>query len=108
MAPARRAARRAVQAFPRGSLTHRRFNIGDMMEFISNGRLKATRHQVVTPRERAGSERLSIVYFGNPNDDAVFETFPSCLSTGAEPRKLNYKVFLEELLGKMTVSTPSA
>lgn len=83
-------------------------NIGDMMEFISNGRLKATRHQVVTPRERAGSERLSVVYFGNPNYDTEFETFPSCLPTGAAPRKLSYTGFLEELLGRMTVSTPSA
>ncbi|WP_437804377.1 hypothetical protein [Sorangium sp. So ce693] len=32
--------------------------MGDMMEFISNGRLKATRHQVVTPRERAAEHRV--------------------------------------------------
>ncbi|WP_437861021.1 isopenicillin N synthase family dioxygenase [Sorangium sp. So ce363] len=83
-------------------------NIGDMMEFISNGRLKATRHQVVTPRERAGSERLSVVYFGNPNYDAVFETLPSCLPKGAAPRRQSYEAFLKEQLGKMTISTPSA
>ncbi len=46
-------------------------NLGEMMQTATNGYLRATRHQVVSPP--AGKQRLSIAYFMNPRLDARFE-----------------------------------
>jgi isopenicillin N synthase-like dioxygenase len=49
-------------------------NLGEMFQIATNGFLKATRHQVVSPAE--GSERISVAYFMNPRLDAVFAPIP--------------------------------
>jgi isopenicillin N synthase-like dioxygenase len=46
-------------------------NLGEMMQSATNGYLRATKHQVVSPP--AGKQRLSIAYFMNPRLDARFE-----------------------------------
>ena len=46
-------------------------NLGEMMQSATNGYLKATKHQVVSPP--AGKQRISIAYFVNPRLDARFE-----------------------------------
>lgn len=46
-------------------------NIGELMEFATDGYLKATMHRVVSPP--AGSERLSVPFFFNP---ALASTMP--------------------------------
>ncbi len=46
-------------------------NLGEMMQSATNGYLRATKHQVVSPP--AGKQRISIAYFMNPRLDARFE-----------------------------------
>ena len=45
-------------------------NLGEMMQSATNGYLRATKHQVVSPPP--GTQRLSIAYFMNPRLDARF------------------------------------
>ena len=49
-------------------------NIGEMLEFATDGYLKATRHHVLAPP--AGTDRISVPYFHNPALDAVFPRIP--------------------------------
>ena len=49
-------------------------NLGEMMQSATNGYLRATKHQVVSPP--AGKQRISIAYFMNPRLDARFEPVP--------------------------------
>jgi isopenicillin N synthase-like dioxygenase len=60
-------------------------NIGDLMAQWTNDQWVSTMHRVVNPpRDKAtGTERLSIVFFHQPNYDAVVECLPSCLTGGA-------------------------
>lgn len=46
-------------------------NLGEMMQTATDGYLRATEHQVVSPP--AGLQRISIAYFMNPRLDACFE-----------------------------------
>ena len=46
-------------------------NLGEMMQTATNGYLRATPHQVVSPP--SGRQRISIAYFMNPRLDAKFE-----------------------------------
>jgi isopenicillin N synthase-like dioxygenase len=55
--------------FVPGSLV---LNVGDVLERWTNGRLPATPHRVVTPSPQAARNgRRSVVYFQQPNPDAV-------------------------------------
>ncbi len=47
-------------------------NIGEMLEWATNGYLRATRHRVLAPE--AGTDRISVPYFHNPALEAVFPT----------------------------------
>ena len=49
-------------------------NLGEMFQIATNGYLKATKHQVVSPA--VGLERISVAYFMNPRLDAVFAPIP--------------------------------
>ena len=54
-------------------------NLGDLMAQWTNDRWVSTMHRVVNPpREAAESDRMSLVFFHQPNDDAVIECLPSC------------------------------
>jgi isopenicillin N synthase-like dioxygenase len=46
-------------------------NLGEMMQTATNGYLRATKHQVVSPPP--GKQRISIAFFLNPRLDARFE-----------------------------------
>ena len=63
-------------------------NIGDMLARWTNDRWVSTLHRVVNPpRDRvAESRRQSLVFFQNPNYDAVVACLPSC-TDGAHPPK---------------------
>ena len=52
-------------------------NIGDLMAQWTNDRWVSTMHRVVTPPVGPGTSRLSIVYFHQPNYDALIETLPT-------------------------------
>lgn len=78
-------------------------NIGELLEYATDGYLKATVHRVVTPK--AGDERLSIPFFFNPALDAAFPkiTLPEKIANDApgvteDPHNVIYGTFGENLL----------
>jgi len=75
-------------------------NIGQLLEIVTNGRLKATRHRVVMPEKPEGSYRISLVFYCNPNHDSVFEVLPSCLREGQKPRRFDYQEYVSEYIAK--------
>lgn len=67
-----------------GSLT---INTGDLLRRWTNDRWCSNVHRVLPPPAEAPSEELiSLVYFGEPNHDAVVETFESCVSVDEPAR----------------------
>jgi isopenicillin N synthase-like dioxygenase len=63
-------------------------NIGDLMARWTNDRWVSTLHRVVNPPTDAysRSRRQSIVYFHNPNYDAVISAIETCVAPGEEPK----------------------
>ncbi len=63
-------------------------NIGDLMMQWTNDRWRSTMHRVVNPpREKAlGSRRISLVFFHQPNYDALVSCLPSCQGPGNPAR----------------------
>ena len=63
-------------------------NIGDLMMRWTNDRWISTLHRVVNPPRDAalGSRRQSIVFFYQPNYDAVIECLPGCSGPGMPPK----------------------
>ncbi len=62
---------------PEGALV---VNIGDMLERLTNGKLRSTTHRVVNPRgEAAYRARYSMPFFLHFRPDYVIETLPSCI-----------------------------
>ncbi len=63
-------------------------NIGDLMSEWTNDRWVSTVHRVVNPpREIAGdSRRISLVFFHQPNYDAIVECLPTVLEPGEAAR----------------------
>jgi isopenicillin N synthase-like dioxygenase len=61
-------------------------NIGDLMRHWTNGRWRSSVHRVVNPpTENAGySRRLSLVFFHEPNPDALIRRLPSCIGEHGE------------------------
>jgi len=55
-------------------------NVGDLMSRWTNGRWRSTLHRVVNPpRDLTGStQRLSLVLFTSPDDEAEIACLPSC------------------------------
>lgn len=62
-------------------------NIGDLMQYWTNDRWVSTLHRVTNPpRAHAQGDRLSLVFFQQPNYDAVVECLPGCSGPGNPPR----------------------
>jgi isopenicillin N synthase-like dioxygenase len=63
-------------------------NIGELMARWTNERWKATLHRVVNPplEQAAVSRRLSLVFFHNPNYDALVEALPGTVAAGEPPK----------------------
>lgn len=59
-------------------------NIGDLMMRWTNDRWISTVHRVINPpRDHAvGSRRQSMVFFHNPNNDALIAPLPGCVDAG--------------------------
>lgn len=59
-------------------------NIGDLMQQWTNDTWTSTVHRVVNPMlaSEENVDRLSIVFFHQPNYDAVIECLPSCIQPG--------------------------
>ncbi|MCP4439734.1 MAG: isopenicillin N synthase family oxygenase [Aureispira sp.] len=64
-------------------------NVGDMLQRLTNNRLKSTTHRVVNPpREKWGTPRYSIPFFLHPRADMDLTCLDSCVT---EERPLNYE-----------------
>lgn len=62
-------------------------NVGDMMDRLTNHKLKSTIHRVVNPpRERMGTSRYSIPFFMHPRSEMDLSCLDSCID--AENPKL--------------------
>jgi len=62
-------------------------NLGDLMAEWTNDRWRSTLHRVVNPpRTEADSTRLSLLFFHQPNYDAVIECLPTCSDAAHPPR----------------------
>ena len=60
-------------------------NIGDTMMRWSNDHWVSNLHRVaVPPPDAAPSDRISLVFFHNPNPDTVVRCFDSCIGSGAK------------------------
>lgn len=56
-------------------------NVGDMLDRLTNHRLKSTIHQVVNPpREKMGTSRYSIPFFMHPRADMNLASLPACVN----------------------------
>jgi isopenicillin N synthase-like dioxygenase len=56
-------------------------NVGDMLDRLTNHKLKSTIHRVVNPpREKMGTSRYSIPFFMHPRADMDLTTLESCIS----------------------------
>lgn len=57
-------------------------NVGDMLQRLTNNRLKSTTHRVVNPpREQWGSSRYSIPFFLHPRSAMRLDCLPQCVTT---------------------------
>jgi len=67
----------AVTALP----DHLVVNVGDMLQRLTNNRLKSTTHRVVNPpRELWGTPRYSIPFFLHPRSEMRLDCLQSCIS----------------------------
>lgn len=58
-------------------------NVGDMLDRLTNGRLRSTTHRVVNPPGEAGQRsRYSMPFFLHFRPDYVIETLPQCIGEG--------------------------
>jgi isopenicillin N synthase-like dioxygenase len=77
-------------------------NLGDLMAEWTNDRWVSTMHRVVTPPLDAGERgrRLSLVFFHQPNYDAVIECLPTCRDAN-RPARYGRITSGEHLYGKV-------
>ncbi len=56
-------------------------NVGDMLQRLTNNKLKSTTHRVVNPpREKWGTSRFSIPFFLHPKSNMKLDCLPECIS----------------------------
>ncbi len=86
---------------PEGALV---VNIGDMLERLTNGRLKSTTHRVVNPTgEAAYRARYSMPFFLHFRPDYVIDTLPSCADENA-PEPISSHDFLMQRLREINLA----
>ena len=62
-------------------------NIGDMLQRLTNGRLRSTPHRVVNPPpERRGHSRYSMPFFLHFRSDYLIEALPGTVPPGEQPK----------------------
>ena len=62
-------------------------NIGDMLQRLTNGRLRSTSHRVVNPApDRASKARYSMPFFLHFRPDFVIEALPGTVADGEAPK----------------------
>jgi len=56
-------------------------NVGDMLQRLTNNKLKSTTHRVVNPpREEMKNSRFSVPFFLHPKSDMDLTSLPSCIN----------------------------
>jgi isopenicillin N synthase-like dioxygenase len=76
-------------------------NIGDLMMRWSNDRWVSTLHRVaVPPSGTTPSDRISLVFFTNPNPDAEIRCLDNCVQAGEAPKYPTVRAS-EHYLGKL-------
>lgn len=56
-------------------------NVGDMLQRLTNNRLKSTTHRVTNPpKELMGTSRYSVPFFLHPRSDMKLNCLPSCIA----------------------------
>ena len=84
---------------PEGALV---VNVGDMLDRLTNGKLRSTTHRVVNPRgDAAHRARYSMPFFLHFRPDYVIETLPSCIdadSGTAPPEPISSHDYLMQRL----------
>lgn len=90
---------------PEGALV---VNIGDMLDRLTNGKLRSTTHRVVNPMgEAARRARYSMPFFLHFRPDYVIETLPSCIdseSAGEVPPPISSHEFLLQRLREINLA----
>ena len=62
-------------------------NVGDMLQRLTNNRLKSTTHRVINPpREKCGSPRYSIPFFLHPRSEMPLDCLPNCINAGEKAK----------------------
>ena len=62
-------------------------NIGDMLQRLTNGRLRSTSHRVINPApERASKARFSMPFFLHFRPDFLIEALPGTVADGEAPQ----------------------
>ena len=83
-------------------------NIGDMLDRLTNGRLKSTTHRVVNPAgDAARRSRYSMPFFLHFRPDYVIETLESCIEQGGEseaPQPISSHDFLLQRLREINLA----
>jgi isopenicillin N synthase-like dioxygenase len=79
-------------------------NVGDMLERLTNKKLKSTIHRVVNPpREKMHTSRYSIPFFMHPRSEMDLSCLSGCISE-AQPKQftdITAGEFLEERLREL-------
>jgi isopenicillin N synthase-like dioxygenase len=90
---------------PEGALV---INIGDMLERLTNSRLRSTTHRVVNPvGEAARRSRYSMPFFLHFRPDYVIETLPSCIDPDSpedHPEPISSHDFLLQRLREINLT----
>jgi isopenicillin N synthase-like dioxygenase len=83
-------------------------NIGDMLDRLTNHRLRSTTHRVVNPRgEAAYRARYSMPFFLHFRPDFVIETLPQCIDPARpddHPEPISSHEFLQQRLREIKLA----
>ncbi|MGI9375677.1 MAG: isopenicillin N synthase family dioxygenase [Tsuneonella suprasediminis] len=92
-------------AVPEGALV---INIGDMLDRLTNGKLRSTTHRVVNPHgEAAYRSRFSMPFFLHFRPDFTIETLESCIDPAApedHPAPISSHEFLLQRLREINLA----
>lgn len=79
-------------------------NVGDMLQRLTNNRLRSTTHRVVNPpREKWGQSRFSIPFFLHPRSEMRLDCLESCVEDGENPayKPISAGEYLDERLAEI-------
>lgn len=90
---------------PEGALV---INVGDMLDRLTNSKLRSTTHRVVNPKGAAAKRaRFSMPFFLHFRPDYVIETLPTCIEPGHEseaPEPISSHEFLQQRLREINLA----